>query len=500
MKGYYIFTRCSTEEQRRQGSSHENQATTVQNHPRTRGQICFGVFSETITGRSEKRPVLDDLYNTCSNPSNNVKNIWVYRWDRLARNPKVAHQYIEKFQGIGVEINSVDQYIDIHAGATNTMLGLFLGMAADESEIISRRTRLGNYQTMLNGYWVHSCPAGYIRSNEVDSNNKRLCVPRPEAKWLTIGLQKFVTGEWTQADVTRKWVKEKIVNVKSAAYNIWKDANLIFYSGRIYVRKTYTNPARIVQGKHEAIISIDLAERVMEILRLQRANQRKSLAVLDDKTFPLKSLLVHECGRKFVAYTSKGRKKYYSYYSCQKCKVIIRQEMAETVVANMLKELEITEETHAELSRLVRSKLQVERSKTTRQLNETKAALEKMRNRLKSLNEKFLDNLVDTGTYQSLKAEIEMSIVELEQRISKFELLKTSDDDLLLQVLDAIRNLSDLYYLADTQGKRNMLRGLFPDGFDLVLKNGAKMGKVRTAKQWRVRTAHINPTLHAMCR
>lgn len=123
---YIIYTRCSTEDQKK-GFSHEYQHQGLLSSPLCRSGKHIASYQDSSTGTSFDRKNLDALYSFCNTERGLIHHVFVYKWDRFGRNVGEAFQHIKKFKDIGVEVNCPDFYIDFKDTNWPIMLSITFG-------------------------------------------------------------------------------------------------------------------------------------------------------------------------------------------------------------------------------------------------------------------------------------------------------------------------------------------------------------------------------------
>ncbi|MCE7626389.1 recombinase family protein [Vibrio fluvialis] len=100
---------------------------------------CERVFEEKVSGRSQKRPMLDRMLDTLREGDTVV----VWRLDRLGRGLKHLIELMSDFQERGIQFVSLNEAIDTSTPTGELTFHIFASIAQFERAIISERTKAG---------------------------------------------------------------------------------------------------------------------------------------------------------------------------------------------------------------------------------------------------------------------------------------------------------------------------------------------------------------------
>lgn len=486
-KRYIALTRRSVDEKNRPGASHEYQLNAIQQHYKVRDWKCVQIVSENITGwKNVERTKLNDLYQECSK-RDDIDYVLVQVWDRFYRNMQLAFEWIEKFKNIGIEVNSVEQWIDYNAHSVNTMLGIYLGMAADESHKISERVKNATYVWMSRGYWCKSPPTGYKKTTVLDENMKRVCIPDGDKSEGLKQAFELIGEKGMTVSQARKYLSKE--GYKFSRSNFYKLVENPFYAGMIVLPKFRGNPSMKIKGKHQGLVSIELFERTQRQLNLHKFSKDVVYISESEYLYPLKgSLLCTECGKSLYGNAPAGRSKRYPYYDHNKCGVRIKADVANDFVELALSDLEISNEQYLIIRNKVQSNIAKETQSLNKKLSLSKKELERNHSRKEKLSFRYLDDEVSKIEYDRLNLMLNDSISKLEIEVNKIETQLKQVDSILLNILDTMKNISSIYKNSTSERKRLFLQAIFPKGFEIDRKDD----------KLSLRTAEINKYILAI--
>lgn len=136
-----IYKRVSTTREEDEGSGLDTQDDSCQSFIRARGWELVATYSDTLSGRREKRPGFDQMLHDAA--MKQFRAVVVFKLDRLTRSGiRAMFTVIDKLGAYGVRVYSVtDSWFD-PANPAYEMILSALAFAADlESRAISERVK-----------------------------------------------------------------------------------------------------------------------------------------------------------------------------------------------------------------------------------------------------------------------------------------------------------------------------------------------------------------------
>ena len=135
------YARVSTDEQARDGVSLDMQRARIEAYATAKGlKLAEVLADEGVSGKSLKRPALQDLLTRCERGE--IGHVVVWKLDRLTRRTRHLLSLVEDlFLARKIELHSVSESLDTSTPHGRFVLTLFGGLAQMERELISDRTR-----------------------------------------------------------------------------------------------------------------------------------------------------------------------------------------------------------------------------------------------------------------------------------------------------------------------------------------------------------------------
>lgn len=477
-KTFIAYSRCSTEEQRKQGNSHEYQLREIKAFGERNGMKIIGEFSDTTTGTNFVRPELDRAMELCRRMKNEIDFCLVYKQDRFGRDPLGALTVTKEFQDIGVEVNFTDEWVDYTDTSHPLTLMLKYAMAQTESLKIGERTRDGLYQTKLNGYHTANAPVGYYKvdSEEVGKSGRkrRICVPdENKAPIIKECFEMLISRTVSQAELFKMFGKRLEIG-KSQFYRMLKD---IFYTGKLYIKPYKNYEAKVIEGKHEGIISMDLYEKAQEVINeANQPNLGRTWSVnnkdMDSEYFLKGVIKCPNTGRMMTAYSVKGGRFHYYSTPSGKNKITIPVHKAHRLVRMALQELKINSETYEILKEELEERHDTETRHLIKQKKEFDNKLIQLNQRQITIEDSFADGSIDAKAFQRISDRILTDRSTTEANLIKVDESLSEGTDFKLRVLKLLSNIVTIYDNCSTREKSQLLRSLFPESFTLDLERG----------------------------
>jgi hypothetical protein len=244
------------------------------------------------------------------------------KWDRFSRNVAESYAMIHQLRRLGIEPQAMEQPLDMSIPESKIMLAIYLAAPEVENDRRALNVIAGMRKAMKEGRHVNMAPKGY--KNSRDENNNKIIVPAKDAPLIAWVFQEVSKGIFTVLDIWKQ-VRQKGLNIgKSQIWNLLRNP---LYCGKIYIPTYKKEPAMLVRGIHEPLISEALFDEVQDVLKGKKRRVIQISYGLKEE-YPLRgTLLCKECGRILTASSSKGNGGMYYYYHCVKvCKERFKSE------------------------------------------------------------------------------------------------------------------------------------------------------------------------------
>jgi len=408
------YGRVSSKEQEKEGFSIPAQWKLLDQYAKSQGIRVMREFVDIETAKKPGRPGFEEMIKFLRRSS--VRMLLVEKTDRLYRNLK---DYVT-MDDLDVEIHFVKEAVVISKDSRSSekfMHGIKVLMAKNYIDNLSEETKKGMLEKAEQAIYPSFAPLGY--RNVMGPNGKRVVEADPDVAPIIKQLfQWYAMGHCSIAEITSRAEKAGLVSRGAkkpiSKSNIHKLLRKRFYTGYFdWKEKTY-------KGSHEALISIELFDRVQEILDGRFLTKPR----VTKHEFAFSGLVsCGHCGCALVAERKKGK---YVYYHCTgnkgKCpEPYAREEVLEQCFGELLKGLVFDDEvmdwvvdalhqSHADQARFREEAIARLQSEQT-----------KIQHRLDKLYEDRLDGFIEPAFFERKANEWKHTQARLSEQIAEHE-------------------------------------------------------------------------------
>lgn len=321
------YIRVSTERQV-EGYSIEGQITQIEQYCQFNGYELVDIYADRgISGKSMNRPELQRMLNDAKNGK--LDCVMVYKTNRLARNTSDLLTIVEELHRQNVEFFSLSERMEVKNSTGKLMLQILASFSEFERNTILENIYTGQYQRALEGYYQGNLPLGY---NNIPDNKKELMINQHEANIVKYIFESYAKGHGYRK-IANALNHKGYVTKKDNPFSISAVTYILsnpFYIGKIQFakykdwndkrRKGLNDNPVIAEGKHTAIISQDLWDKVQA--RKKQVSQKPQV---HGKGTNLLTGILHcpnpQCNAPMAASNTTntlkdGTKKRIRYYSC----------------------------------------------------------------------------------------------------------------------------------------------------------------------------------------
>ncbi len=458
-----IYIRVSTEEQVQEGFSIRGQEEKLRDYVRIKDWSLFNLYiDEGISGKNIKdRPAVNRLIEDVR--AGRVKNVLVYKIDRLTRSTADLVFLVELFNKYNCAFNSLMESIDTQTPSGRMFIKIIGIFAEFERENIIERVTMGRDRKVKEGYSLCSSHASYGYDRE--PGKKIQTINEEEAKIVREIFDKFVNQNMSLNSIVRLLNLRKIPSKEG---NLWDRKNLknvltnASYVGK--VRHFIDDEERYVEleGLHEPIISEELFEQAARLAEKNKATSSTKKPV--EHNYYLGFLYCTKCGGKLSTHNRKtklkdGSFKYHCSYRCQNnvlnggcgmCGDINHKKVETAFLAyiDRIADLSVTNEVELESPDTVHQKSDELIQRYTHKLQN----LEK---RHREIMDSYCDGGIDFESYRHMKNKLDSDKELIHAELAKLENENNSEET--INHTDIITNIHENWELLTNREKRQFL-------------------------------------------
>lgn len=462
-----IYNRVSTEEQAKKGYSLDAQEDECKKFALLEGYNVIKIFREEgKTAKNTNRIEFQKMLKYCKEHKNEISCVIFWKYERFMRMLKDQLNTIDYLEELGIEVMSVTEP-NSKGSAGNLTRNILGALAQYENEVKSERVLSGMKKAFKLGKWLWRPPFGYkknteLRNIEPDGKNSEI------VKQI---FQKFSTGLYSQTDILNDLKKR---GIKLSPTHLCEILRNQVYCGILY--KPEWSPEQ-VRGTYKKIVSEELFNKVQDIL-----NGRKPIIAphdFENEDYPLKQFLIcPHCGKTLTGSNSISQrgKKLYQYYACynnecpsknkevRKSKFSIAKEKAEKDFVDVLHSVTPQTET-INLFKSVVKDVYLEQTHEEKTLHiNLQLELDKLLENKKRLVDFYLEDKIDTDTYELKLSDFAKREQDLKCSMSESSLSSLNFEEILQNSLTVIQNIANAWYSGDFRIKKNIQNLLFPNG------------------------------------
>lgn len=327
---YILYCRKSTDTEDKQVLSLDSQESEMLQLAEREGLEIVEVLRESRSAKEPGRPVFNVLIDSVRKGKADAILCW--KVDRLTRNPVDGGQIqwlLQKGQ-----LKSIRTFERVYQPSDNVLLmSIEQAMANQYIRDLSLNVKRGNRAKLERGEWPAPAPFGYKKVNgQVVPDESR-------TPYLRRMFEMYASGQYSLLQVTNE-LYEAGLRTKSGKkimrHTIHHMLMNKFYLGLMF------RQGKLYQGKHEAIVSNELFERVQDVLH-GRHHSKPKKHFYSARGF----LTCANCGCMITADTKKGHQYYYCTNGkgiCTEHRQYLKGETVDKLLSTLFQELRFDEE------------------------------------------------------------------------------------------------------------------------------------------------------------
>jgi hypothetical protein len=453
--GVVIYTRVSTEDQKENGFSLQDQERRIRKYCTDQGLDIIAHYQDDYSAKDFNRPQFQKMLSDLKDKRIKPSHLICLRMDRFSRNLEETLIMTKVLKELKVEVYFIEGNVDLSTPESSILYMLSALLPQVENERRGLNTKQGMRQALRQGKWMWQAPKGY--SN--DKLNKTIH-PNDEAKYIKQGFLEVSFGI-KSPDMVRKELNS--IGFKCSKQSFSKLLKDVIYTGKILVKAWKDEPEQIVKGIHEAIIDDDLFERVQNILNGRKRKQPKKSKL--KSLFPLRGhLICKRCGNNLTASSSKGSTKKYDYYHCQHgCKERISAQLANTEYEKLLASLVVNKEISELYTEALKDVYEQNEGLKEKKIQDCLKSISNSETKLKSIDDKLINNTLDIDNYTRIANSLNNDIKQSHKEIAMLSETETNLDKQLKYGISFITHLDYYYINAPLELKGKITSSIFPE-------------------------------------
>jgi len=453
-----IYARVSSKEQEKEGFSIPAQLKLLKDYAAAEGFLVAQEYLDVETAKQTGRAAFGEMVDYLrAHPA--VRALLVEKTDRLYRNLK---DWVT-VDDLNVEIHFPKEGVVLSRESRSSekfMHGIKVLMAKNYIDNLSEEARKGMQEKAEQGIWPTKTPLGY--RNVAGPDGKRIIASDPDLAPIVSKLfEWYATGQYSLQEAARKARDAGFVYRKSGA-KVPTSAVHSILRNRLYTGQFEWN-GKLIQGKHEALVSVELWEGVQGVMDGRFAKKHRRMT----HDFAFSGLIACvKCGCSVVGEIKKQR---YVYYHCtgytDKClgnpascrRRYVREEILERQFTELLGRLHFDDEVLDWVRDALRASHADERREHEEAVRRLHAEHKRLGDRITAMYLDKLDGRVDGVFFDKMSAEWRAEQNRCLREIEGHESAEQGYMDEGVQILELARNAQRLFERQEPRQKRRLL-------------------------------------------
>src|SRR5580698_9324270 len=440
------YARVSSKEQEKEGFSIPAQLKLLKEYASAQSFAVAQEYVDVETAKQTGRAAFGEMvaYLKTHPP---VRVMLVEKTDRLYRNLKDWVTIDE----LGTEIHLPKEGVVLSRDSRSSekfMHGIKVLKAKNYIDNLSEEARKGMQEKAEQGIWPTKTPLGY--RNITAQDGKRIITPDPALSPIVTRLfEWYARGDISLKEAARKAHTSGLTYPKSGPKVPVSTVHTILRN-RLYTGWFEWN-GKLIQGKHEALVPVELWERVQGVLDGRFAKKGKR----GRHDFAFSVLIVcHTCGCAVVGEIKKER---YVYYHCtgyaDKCqgnpaacrRKYVREEALEAQFTELLGRLRFDDEVLEWVRDALHASHADERHEHEEAIKRQQVEHKRLQDRINAMYVDRLDGLVDTAFYDRMSNQWREEQNRCQREVERHQNADKSYKDESVALLDLARNAQRLF-------------------------------------------------------
>lgn len=443
------------------------QETNIRYAERHGIEILRTYIDDGESAKDFDRPQWKKLMKDLEANKKTIDYLIVMKYDRLIRNAAAGLMALEKIEKRWfVKVLGASEHISIdpHSPFFFKFRADMLVNAEFERMVISDRSKFGVWRAKTEGRFLGRAPFGYY--NDRDSENKPIIVIDEAKAEIVKQMYELYSKGRSIAEISKHVLSQGFdLNGHMAVQRVLTNS---VYAGLIEVPAFKDDVARTVEGKHIPIVSKHIFYSISN--KINSKTQKHT--TLNDEVYLRGIVKCNCCNQNLTAGKSKGKLKHYWYYLCNTCrKENINANRAHDLLGGILEHLSLKPEYVDKILEVAKKELDQHLAHSKVEERKLIASREQLREKLNSLEEKYISDLIDNSTYKKWAGIYRRDLAGLDNKIERLNKDVNAYWKLLEMQLPKLTNLNYLMSKLSTPDKQELMTCLFSSEIRLTIKS-----------------------------
>ncbi|MGH2666200.1 recombinase family protein [Flavobacterium sp.] len=451
-----IYTRVSTDEQKDNGFSLQDQLSKLQAHCDNNNIEILMHYQDDHSAKDFNRPEFNVFLKDVETRKIKPDMFICVRPDRFSRSLPNTMNMLAKFKSLGIEFRTLENHTDLDSPESMLPFLIYNLMPQIENERRGLNTKQGMRQAQREGRTMGRPPLGYLN----DKITKTIVFDPINAPLVKKGFEELSKGVYTIEEVRKKLIKEGLKNCcKQSFLNHVRNS---YYYGVITLSEWKDEPEEEVLGQHEPLISKELFDEVQDVILGRR--KKTPVKLTRKEELPLRGhLFCNKCGGKLTGSRSTSRNgSRHFYYHCQNgCKERFRADMANDIFENYLDTFKIDESVLVLYKSILEDVFNQDEQARFERVKQLEEKIRQADLKLTSLQDKYLADSFGFEEYNSIKFRIQDELKSLKDEKNELSIDKSAFKQYFDYGLSFLFNLKKYYQSANLEIKQKIVGSIF---------------------------------------
>lgn len=451
-----IYTRVSTKEQAENNMSLETQRKACENYSKKHNYKIMAFFGGTYeSAKTDEREEFNNMLSYVKKSREKVSYIIVFSVDRFSRSGANAIYITDQLKHQGISVISVMQPTDASTPSGSLQQNIQFIFSEYDNQLRREKTVTGMRNKFLKGEWCMKPPRGY---DIITINGKRSIVVNKDGELIRKAFLWKYYEHLSQTEIAHRLASMGLKLGKNSVSYMFRNP---FYCGIISVR---TLQGKVVNGKHEKLVSPELFLGITELL-LQK-NRNKNSHCSDNPELPMRRFLkCNICQVSFSGYCV-TKKKWLFYYKCCTlgCPSNRRSVVIHSLFSELLNKIRIDEKNYPNLKKEFASNFIKIDTISRKNHSSFKGNLTMIKKKMELLEERNVFGEISEQLYKKHLAKLITEQEEIEIQIDKLKAGLVSNEEMKAAREGIVKNIAHLWLTGNLQSKRIIQSSIFPEG------------------------------------
>lgn len=430
-------------------------------------EVVATFIDEGYSAQNFDRPDFTKLESFLAQYHRTVDFLVVNSFDRFSRDTGEALIRIKMLQNkYNINIVSVSEGITFDKNDPGSFFHTGLLLLKGEDELIRLRSRvnLGIYTAKKTfGRYIGRAPYGYKNAKD-EIGKPKLEIVEDRARIVRFIFEAYQSGApfyIITADARKMGMP---IESKSTIPRLLANPT---YASYLMVKGINGLPSEMVEASHTPIIDKFTWNSVQK--KLTRTHVPKM--IINDN-LPLRGVVSCWCGRKLTGAKSKGKIYWYDYYKCNAGSKHnnISAIKAHGKLDEIFAHLSLPDHITQAIAEKVNKNLEERLVEDKKQLAARRSELTQTETQLKSVESKFIQDLMNFETYSRWQSELNQKRTNLQAIIENLSHSESSVWKLFDQELPRLGDMKAIYHSASTLQKQSLVNQVFD--YSLHIREG----------------------------